>query len=114
LGLTHWKAAAGDESDRLARALDGACGLRECDLERKPDHVERTDDVHSRQDGRKASENDIEPKAEERNHQREAENDSDEMRQGSSEAELHARGHQHQIVGTWRDRCNEGENRQGR
>jgi hypothetical protein len=35
------------------------------------------------------------------------------MRQGPGETELHARGHQHQVVGARRDRGDKGENREG-
>ena len=67
-------------------------------------HVGGAEIAHRRQQGGKAREDRVEPKADQRHHQREAEDDAGQMGQGAAKAEVHPRRHQHQIVRAGRHR----------
>src|SRR5208282_5916712 len=71
LRIDPLKAGGGEEADRPPAGRNFAERLGERDLERQPNHVERAGDSHDRQDVRKALEEDVEPKPDDGDHQRE-------------------------------------------
>lgn len=86
-------------------------GIR--DLPGQPEHVDDRNDSQHKAGNRKGDEDPHKPHPDDKHHEGVADRDTEHMREGPTEAEIHPRRQQHDVVRPRRDRGDEGKCQKG-